>query len=62
MPMKTTIEPFVIKSVDPIRWTTRAERERLLLAAHFNLFLLPAREVLIDLLTDSGTEIGRAHV
>ena len=55
MPVKTTIEPFVIKSVDPIRWTTRAERERLLLAAHYNLFLLPAREVLIDLLTDSGT-------
>ena len=55
MPVKTTIEPFVIKSVDPIRWTTRAEREQLLLAAHFNLFLLPAREVLIDLLTDSGT-------
>ncbi len=55
MPVKTTIEPFVIKSVDPIRWTTRAERERLLLAAHYNLFLVPAREVLIDLLTDSGT-------
>jgi tyrosine phenol-lyase len=55
MPVKTTIEPFVIKSVDPIRWTTRAEREHLLLAAHYNLFLLPAREVLIDLLTDSGT-------
>ena len=55
MPVKTTIEPFVIKSVDPIRWTTRPEREQLLLAAHYNLFLLPAREVLIDLLTDSGT-------
>src|SRR5574337_184003 len=55
MPVKTTIEPFVIKSVDPIRWTTREERERLLVAAHYNLFLLPAREVLIDLLTDSGT-------
>jgi tryptophanase len=52
---KTTIEPFVIRSVDPIRWTTRAERERLLEAAHYNIFLLPAREVLIDLLTDSGT-------
>jgi len=55
MPVKTTIEPFVIKSVDPIRWTTRTEREQLLRAAHYNLFLLPAREVLIDLLTDSGT-------
>src|SRR5262245_41575708 len=53
--MKTVIEPFRIKSVEPLRQTTRAERERLISKAGYNLFTLEARDVLIDLLTDAGT-------
>jgi tryptophanase len=53
--MKTIIEPFRIKVVEPLRMTTREERERILRDAHFNVFNIPARDVLIDLLTDSGT-------
>lgn len=53
--MKTIIEPFRIKSVEPLRRTTPEERERHLEAAGYNLFRVEARNILIDLLTDSGT-------
>jgi tyrosine phenol-lyase len=53
--MKTIIEPFRMKVIEPIRMTSRSERERLIREVHFNLFAIHSEDVLIDLLTDSGT-------
>ncbi len=55
MKHKTIIEPFKIKSVEPIFISTQEEREQKLAQAHYNTFLLDAKDVTIDFLTDSGT-------
>jgi len=53
--MRTIIEPFRIKSVEPIRMTSPEEREAVLASIGYNLFRIPADQIVIDLLTDSGT-------
>ncbi|MCB0288343.1 MAG: tryptophanase [Calditrichia bacterium] len=53
--MQFPSEPFRIKVVEPIRRTTREEREKLIRTAGFNVFAIPADAIYVDLLTDSGT-------
>jgi len=55
MKFKTIIEPFKIKVVEPIKFTPEKEREEILIRAGYNVFNIPAEDVIIDLLTDSGT-------
>lgn len=59
--MRAPVDPFRIKSVEPIQMLSSAEREEKIRAANYNLFKLDAQDVFIDLLTDSGTNAMSAH-
>ena len=61
MKHRTIIEPFRIKSIEPLQLSTSEERQRHLAAAHYNPFLLASEHVIIDLLTDSGTSAMSAQ-
>ena len=61
MAIQTIIEPFKIKTVEPLRMTNRGQREQILAKAGYNLFNVRAEDVLIDLLTDSGTSAMSAR-
>ena len=58
---KTIIEPFRIKVIEPIKATSKAQREKIIQNAHNNLFLVKSDDVMIDLLTDSGTNAMSAE-
>src|SRR4030095_10749251 len=61
MEFKTIIEPFRIKSVEPVVMTKASERAQFLKDAHYNPFLLKSEQVLINFLTDSGTSAMSSH-